>query len=1239
MIPSTTNQYLTTEDWKKIYQSYPNAEFQSYDFETLRRAMIAYLQENYPEDFNDYIDSSEYLALIDLIAFTGQNLSFRVDLNARENFLETAQRRDSILRLAKLIGYNPSRNTPATGFLKIVSVSTSDIVLDSNGVNLSNRSIGWNDPTNSNWYDQFISILNSTMPSGFVFGRPYDNATINGISTEQYRINSSNNDVAVFSFNGNVNGNVMAFEIVSSLFAGQTYVYEEPPEPATQFSFLYKNDNQGNSSANTGFFVYFKQGTLSSTNFSINQPSPNELISINANGTNQGDVWLWQLDLTGKYQTLWTQVPNLVGNNVIYNSIANQIKTVYSVLTRDQDQFDLSFADGSFGMLPQGNFNLFYRQSNGLTYTIRPDQLSNITVNIPYTNKNGQSNTFKIVLSLQETVSNSQSTESNANIQLKAPQSYYVQNRMVTAEDYNIAPLTAGTDIVKIHSINRTASGISRYFELSDVSGEYSSTNIFADDGILYKKRVEQNFNFTFINQNEITGVIDNQIVPIVSSAEIFNFYLDLYPRVPTIDLFAVWTQNTKTTTESTGYFSILGNPVSVGLYSGTSLRYLSPNALIKFIPPTGSYFLPNNLLTTIPDQTTKNYIWAKVVSITGDGSNVGQGSLSTGMGPILITQQIPSGSIIVEIIPAFESSLPMSIQSEMLDIITDTRNLGLGFDAVARQWYVIEDSNLDLINDFSLSFQGDTSNTGKDSGWIIAIQWNGINYQVRYRILEYLFESERQTAFFVDNTVKNYDFFADTVIKDQISILSVNQSIAPSTVTINTSTSLKLISTTTISSSVVGSAVIQLSGAWTNLNNLGASQYYIVHPAILGGSSLIVGVSTTGTVFLESQISSVAGLPSGDIVTFIPTTVNLVSTASITPAEVNQHISLSTDYLWEINSAVVESDGFVDPKKVLISFFDHDENGQIDDPDAFNNIVVPNDVSPQTGYLHNFVYFEYLSNGTSYQLADPSLFTPYPTQNDVSTPITSTIYYFYDPSANVMQTWSDSEQAYILNTQYFAYPGRSGLKFHYVHNSGRDRRIDPSKTNLMDIYLLTSSYDTAYRAWLSLGSGPEPMPPTSSELSDQYSLVLDPIKSISDELVFQPAVYKVLFGPLAAPALQATFKAVQNPKIFNSTNSLRTRILAAIENFFALENWNFGDTFNFSELVTYVMNVMTPDITNFVIVPVSSGSFGSLFEITSQSNEIFINGATVNNIEIIDAITASQLQAIGSVVTSTSGG
>lgn len=148
------NRLLLTEDWKKIYQSFKYADFQSYDFDNLRRTMISYIRENYPEDFTDYIESSEYVALIDLIAFLGQNLAYRTDLNARENFIETAERRESILRLARLISYNASRNVPASGLLKIVSVSTTEDIVDSSNNNLANQTVIWNDDTNGNWYEQ-----------------------------------------------------------------------------------------------------------------------------------------------------------------------------------------------------------------------------------------------------------------------------------------------------------------------------------------------------------------------------------------------------------------------------------------------------------------------------------------------------------------------------------------------------------------------------------------------------------------------------------------------------------------------------------------------------------------------------------------------------------------------------------------------------------------------------------------------------------------------------------------------------------------------------------------------------------------------------------------------------------------------------------------------------------------------------------------------------------------------------
>jgi len=81
-----------------------------------------------------------------MIAFLGQNLSFRIDLNARENFLETAERRESVLRLARMLSYNPSTVIKlANGILKLNTIKTTEPIIDSTGQNLANVVIKWND--------------------------------------------------------------------------------------------------------------------------------------------------------------------------------------------------------------------------------------------------------------------------------------------------------------------------------------------------------------------------------------------------------------------------------------------------------------------------------------------------------------------------------------------------------------------------------------------------------------------------------------------------------------------------------------------------------------------------------------------------------------------------------------------------------------------------------------------------------------------------------------------------------------------------------------------------------------------------------------------------------------------------------------------------------------------------------------------------------------------------------------
>jgi len=1145
MIPSTNTKLLVTEDWKKIYQSFRNADFKSYDFDTLKRTMINYLQENYPEDFNDYIDSSEYIALIDVIAYLGQNLSFRVDLNARENFLETAQRRDSILRLAQLVSYVPTRNIPASGFLKITAISTTDSVVDASGVNLANTTVVWNDAVNSNWYQQFLTIINGAMLGSSVYGKPYNSNIIDGILTEQYRINSANVDVPIYEFSKNINGTTMNFEIVPSSMTGKNYIYEEAPLPANTFSLIFQNDNRGSGSSDTGFFAQFKQGTLSVASFNISAPVPNEIVGVNTSDINDTDVWLWQLDASGNYSTFWTQVPTTVGNtNIIYNSLNQSQRNFYSITSRDNDQIDLNFADGSFGNLPKGQFQLFYRQSNGLTYTIKPEQMSGVVIDIPYYNKSNQLHTLTLTMGLQYTVNNSAGPESNSSIQTKAPQNYYIQDRMITAEDYNIAPLTRTSDVLKVKSINRVSSGISKYFDLSDVSGKYSSTNIFASDGILYRVDNEQNFEFSFASRNDIYTAIKQQLEPIVAGASMKSFYLSKYDNPDLTSLGLSWVQVNKIAGQSRGYFTNGSMNFSVGSFSNTALQYVIPGSLVKFVAPAGKYFSSTGKLVSAQSQTTVNYIWAEVIQVIGDGSNTGSGVLDDGTGPVIISNIVDSAAIPVQVIPVFTDIFSYTFETELVNLCLTQKNFGLSIDKNTRAWGIISSSNLDLMSQFSTTHQGDTTGTGLDASWLISFTWSGYNYKVRYRLTDYIFESQNQTAFFVDSNNVNYDFSNNTVVKDKVEVLGINPAVSP----------------------------------------------------IMAANTATFG-------------------------------------------------SLGKDYAWQINDAVVEADGYINPKKIKVSFYDRGTSGGIVDPDSFDNIVMSDSTSTVTGYLDKFVYFQTSTDGKSYDLVSSEMFTAYPTPADVNlnssnAPSDGDLYYFYDPSYNVIKSYSvalqNTPDPWVYQPSYFAFPGRANLKFHYTHNSGQDRRIDPSKSNIIDVYMLTSAYDSEYRSWLAAGTGTEPLPPTSQSLSQNYSANLEPIKSVSDEIIYQSVKYKVLFGSKADINLQATFKAVRNTDRTTSDNDIKTRILSAINDFFSLENWDFGQSFYFSELSTYVMNLLTPDITNFIIVPKSStNKFGSLYEVSCQSNEIFINGAIITDIQVIDAITASQLGTTTIVTTS----
>jgi hypothetical protein len=349
----------------------------------------------------------------------------------------------------------------------------------------------------------------------------------------------------------------------------------------------------------------------------------------------------------------------------------------------------------------------------------------------------------------------------------------------------------------------------------------------------------------------------------------------------------------------------------------------------------------------------------------------------------------------------------------------------------------------------------------------------------------------------------------------------------------------------------------------------------------------------------------------------------------------------LKQDVPFEVSDTIKFDDGYESTTEIKLSFRDSDDDGVIDNPEAFENIVGLNQDL-------NFLFF--LSSNDIYgtkirTLIDNStdliLIRPKEAGIDFNDTVTypdQQLIYFYDSAEDIVKRVDRTTNTLIISNEYTATIGRRNLKFQYIHNASVDRRIDPSTSNIIDIYLLIRSYDESYRTYLTGGTDIEPVAPTSEALRTTFGTALASIKSISDDIIYHPVKYKILFGAKAEPQLQAVFKVVKNQSRSINDNDLKVRVITAINNFFDINNWDFGDRFYMGELTTYILNTVAPDLANIVIVPRQPAqSFGSLFEIQSRSDEILISAATVDDIEIVTAITASEVGAsINSMVSTT---
>ena len=877
------------------------------------------------------------------------------------------------------------------------------------------------------------------------------------------------------------------------------------------------------------------------------------------------------VDDSGNVTATWTQIPVMLDENITYNSLPIDQKNIFSIITLDNDGVSARFSDGLYGNSPTGNIKLTYRVSNGLSYSIQPQEISNISIPVSYVNRSGSSKTLTLTFSLQQTISNAVPTETIEQIRKRAPQVYQTQNRMVSGEDYNSFPLQTNIAL-KLKAVNRVYSGQSRYIDLNDPTGTYQDLSIFADDGILFKEEsdtyteIPVSLNYT---PNQFVGAY---IQPALSTQDASNAVQDilinaLYAGDIYIPQNMVWMQSNASLYSSTGYFT----------QGGTNL--IQTGCMVQL---------------TLNGDT----FWVGVEDVVG---NYFRQPLNNTQGPVTLSKTVPSGAVVVGILPVYNSTLLTTAQIQ--NSISNRLSFSLLYDYSSGQ-FVVGDPLPDIGSAEIVT--GTTQ--------IVMLTCNYISnlWQITSRGVRYVFESVSTIEWF-DNGTRAIDQQTGQASMDLISVLSINQDL----------------------NNVSGYALntnydFQIGALWFYLNGYPEPRRTIVNFADDNNdgfpdspdSYLKIVSSVQENTYLFWQIGSDENLHPNNAVVVFDTQTNLLNSAP------NYTLSEMTP-TWDAHNNIPQLQGGVG--NVAGSYYVVSNPGttNLDGNNvwAVNDIAVFNGVRWTKALAAGGEAFV-LSGNSAVGLYDNTFWTytgpitsMNPTVGGWVQDTSQSFVYEIGRGPNVAISWNT-----ISGTTF---PTGSDIFLHWKHFAPSTSRIDPSSQNIIDVFVLTYAYDTAVRQWIGAGGNPssEPQPPSELDLRLAFS-TMENYRMFSDALVWRPVSYKFLFGSNADPSVQMNFKVVRISNASVSNGLIQSNVVNAINTYFDSKYWDFGETFYWSELCAYIHQQLAGQIASIVPVPVAANAFfGDGFEISSRPDQIFISTAQVSNVIIIDSNTPANLR------------
>jgi len=86
-------------------KNYPAIKYTSRDFNSIKRDLVNYAKRYYSNTYKDFSEAGFGSLMLDTVAYVGDILSFYVDYNVNESFLDTSIEYDNILRLGREMGF------------------------------------------------------------------------------------------------------------------------------------------------------------------------------------------------------------------------------------------------------------------------------------------------------------------------------------------------------------------------------------------------------------------------------------------------------------------------------------------------------------------------------------------------------------------------------------------------------------------------------------------------------------------------------------------------------------------------------------------------------------------------------------------------------------------------------------------------------------------------------------------------------------------------------------------------------------------------------------------------------------------------------------------------------------------------------------------------------------------------------------------------------------------------------